>query len=103
MKRSNYKLFVLREGHLNLLKRYKKQKNCCRKLYEIKRKTFLSNLNQAVFEIIKHFRSTFSRVFSEKRKISNIITLVDDNDTIVSDDKSISEELNIFLRMLQKV
>ena len=50
---------------------------------------------------IKHFGSTFS-VFSEKRKISNKITLLDDNDTIVSDDQSIPEELNTFLRMLQK-
>ena len=32
--------------------------------------------------------------FSGKRKISNKITLVADNDSIVSDDESISEELN---------
>ena len=43
---------------------------------------------------IKHVGSTFSCFFSEKRKISNEITLVDDNDVIVSDDQSISEELN---------
>ena len=37
---------------------------------------------------IKHFSGTFRRFF-EKRKISNKIALVDDNDTIVSDDQSI--------------
>ena len=45
---------------------------------------------------IKQFESTFTRFFSEKRKISNKITLVDDNDTTVFDDLSISEELNTF-------
>ena len=43
---------------------------------------------------IKHF----GRNFSEKRKLSNKITLVDGNDTIVSDDRSISEELNTFFK-----
>ena len=32
--------------------------------------------------------------FSEKSKISNKITLPDNSDTVVSDDQSISEELN---------
>ena len=52
--------------------------------------------------IIKHFRSTFSRFFSEKKKNSNKITLVDNNDTIVSDDQSISEELNTFFKNATK-
>ena len=43
-----------------------------------------------------------SAVFSEKRKISNKITLVDDNDTIVSDDQSISEELTTFFKNATK-
>ena len=55
-----------------------------------------------MFVTIKHFGSTFSRFFSEKRKISNKITLVDDNDTIVSDDQSISEEVNTFLKNARK-
>ena len=43
-----------------------------------------------------------SAVFSEKRKILNKITLVDDNYTIVSDDQSISEELNNFFKNASK-
>ena len=44
-----------------------------------------------------------SPVFSEKRKISNIVTLVDGNNTIVSDDPSISEELNTFFKNATKI
>ena len=43
-----------------------------------------------------------SAVFFFFLKISNRITLVDDNDTIVSDDKSISEELNTFITNANK-
>ena len=43
-----------------------------------------------------------SVVFSKKTKISNKITLVDDNDTIISDDQSISEKLNISFKNATK-
>ena len=43
-----------------------------------------------------------SAFFSEKRKISNKITLVDDNNTTISDDQSISEELNISFKNATK-
>ena len=43
-----------------------------------------------------------SAVFSEKRKTSNKITWVDDNDTIVFDDQSISKELNISFKNATK-
>ena len=43
-----------------------------------------------------------SAVFFEKRKISNKTTLVDDNDTIVSDYQLISEELNISFKNATK-
>ena len=39
-----------------------------------------------------------SAVFFWEKKNSNEISLVDDNDTIVSDDQSISEELNTFFK-----
>ena len=44
----------------------------------------------------------FFLFFFEKRKILNKITLVDGNDTIVSDDQSISEELNTFFKAATK-
>ena len=43
-----------------------------------------------------------SAAFSEKRKISNKITLVNDSDTIVSDDQAIPEELNTFFKNATK-
>ena len=44
----------------------------------------------------------FSRFFQEKKN-SNKTTLVDDNDTIVSDYQSISEELNISFKNATKI
>ena len=43
-----------------------------------------------------------SAVFNEKRNVSNNITLVDDNGTIVAGDQSISEELDTFLKNATK-
>ena len=43
-----------------------------------------------------------SAFFYEKRKTSNKIILVGDNDTIISDDQSILEELNTFFKNATK-
>lgn len=43
-----------------------------------------------------------SAFFYEKRKTSNKIILVGDNDTIIFDDQSISEELNTFFKNATK-
>lgn len=43
-----------------------------------------------------------SAFFYEKRKTSNKIILVGDNDTIISDNQSISEELNTFFKNATK-
>ena len=43
-----------------------------------------------------------SVVFNEKRNVSNNITLVDDNGTIVAGDQSISKELNTFFKNATK-
>ena len=64
---------------------------------------FLATWFQAIFATRKTFWKYIQPFFfSEKRKISNKITLVDDNDTIVSDDQSISEELNISFKNATK-
>ena len=44
----------------------------------------------------------YSTFFSEKRKIKNKITLVDEDETIMSDEQLISEELNQFLQNATK-
>ena len=43
---------------------------------------------------IKHSGNDYSTFFSEKRKITNKITLVDEGETVISDDQLISKELN---------
>ena len=85
-----------------MLKKYNKQKNYCSKLYKKERKPFFSNLNPTNIRDNKIFWKYIQLFFSEKRKLSNKITLVDDNDTIVSDDQSISEELNTFFKNATK-
>ena len=81
------------------MKKYQKQKNYCSKLYKKERKAFFSNLNSSNICDNKTFCKYIQPFFSEKRKISNKITLVDDNDVIVSDDQSISEKLNTCLKL----
>ena len=53
---------------------------------------FLATRIQAIFVTRKTFGKYIQPFFSEKRKISNKIIFVDDDDAIVSDDQSISEK-----------
>ena len=41
-------------------------------------------------------------IFSENRKVANKITLLGDNENIISDDKLVSEELNNFFQNATK-
>ena len=51
---------------------------------------------------IKHSRKLFNLFFSEKGKITNKITLVDEDETVISDGQLISEELNQFFKNVTK-
>ena len=46
----------------------------------------------------KNSGKLFNLFFSEKRKITNKIPLVDEGETVISDDQLISEELNQFFQ-----
>ena len=87
MRRSNLKTTYFKKTTPESLKNIRKEKNCCSKLYKKEREAFLSNLNASNICDNKTFWKYIQPIFSEKRKISNKITLVDDNDTIVSDDQ----------------
>ena len=52
---------------------------------------------------IKHTGKLFNLFFSEKEKITNKITLTDEDETVISDAQLISEELNIFLKTPPKL
>ena len=102
LKRSNLRTIYFNKKTPKPLKKYKKQNNYCRKLYKKERKAFFSNLNPSNNLWQKTFWKYVQPFFSEKIKISNKITLVDDNDVIVSDDQSISEELKSFFKNATK-
>ena len=102
LKRSNLRTIYFNKKTPKPLKKYKKQNNYCRKLYKKERKAFFSNLNPSNNLWQKAFWKYIQQFFSEKIKISNKITLVDDNDVIVSDDQSISEELKSFFKNATK-
>ena len=71
-------------------------------MYKKERKKFFSNLDSSKICDNKTFWKTIQPFFSEKRKITNKITLVDEDETVISDDQLISEELNQFFKNVAK-
>ena len=84
------------------MKKYRKQKNYSNRLYKKELKTFFKNLKVSSITDNKTFWKNIQPIFSENRKIANKITLVGDNENIISDDKLVSEELNNFLQNATK-
>ena len=85
------------------LKKYKKQKNYCSRLYKKERKTFFNNLKVSNITDNKTCCKNIQPIFSENHKVANKITLVWDNENIISDDKLVSEELIFFSKCHQKI
>ena len=52
---------------------------------------------------IKYYTTKLRYFLLRKEKFQKKITLVDDNDTIVSGNQSISEELNTFIKDVMKI
>ena len=103
MKSSNLQQIYLKKKRTpESLKKYKKQKNYCSRLYKKECKKFFSNLDSSKICDNKTFWKTVQPFFSEKRKITNKITLVDEDETVLSDDKLISKELNQFFQSATK-
>ena len=84
------------------LKKYKKQKNYCSRLSKKESKMFFSNLDLSKICDNKTFWKTIEPFFSEKRRITNKLTLVDEDETVISDDQLMSEELNQFFKNVTK-
>ena len=78
------------------LKKFKKQKNYCSRLYKKERKKYFESLDPRRISDNKSFWKNIQPFFSEKRKISNKITLVDNKENTIFDDHLVSEELNKF-------
>ena len=84
------------------MKKYKKQKNFCSKLYKKERRRYFESLDPSKIVDNKTFWKNIQPLFFEKRKIANKVTLVDKEDKI-SEDSPVSEEITFFSKMLQKV
>ena len=96
MKRSYFIPSLFQEKNSRFIKKIKKQKNYCRRLYKKERKKCLEILDPRRISDNKSFRKNIQTFFSEKRKISYKITLVDNKENTIFGDHLVSEELNKF-------
>ena len=87
---------MFQEKNSRFIKKFKKQKNHCSRLYEKERKKYFESLDPRRISDNKSFWKNIQPFFSEKRKISNKITLVDNKENTIFDDHLVSEELNTF-------
>ena len=95
MKRSQLKSKYIRKKSAESLKKYRKQKNYCSRLYKKERKRYYNNLNVSDIIDNKKFWKNVQPFFSEKKKCINKITLVNEGD-VISDDALVAEEINNF-------
>ena len=102
MRRSNLETKYFKTRTPESLKKYRKQKNYCSRLYKKERKTFFDNLKVSNMTDNETFWKNIQHIFSENRRVANKITLVGDNENIISDDKLVSEELNNFFQNATK-
>ena len=95
MKRSYLKKVYFKKKTPDSLIKFKKQKNYCSRLYKKERKKYFESLNPRRISDNKSFWKNVP-FFSEKRKISNKITFVDNKENTIFEDHLVSEKLNNF-------
>ena len=95
MKRSYLEKVYFKKKTPDSLKKLKKQNNYCSRLYKKERKKYFESLDPRRISDNKSFWKNIQPFFSEKRKISNKITLVDNKENTIFD-HLVSEELNNF-------
>ena len=101
-RRSNWQTKYFKTSRPELLKKYRKQKDFCSRLYKKEREKFFNNLKVSNIIDNKTFLKNVQPIFSENRKFTNKITLVGSNENIISDDKLVLEELKIFFQNATK-
>ena len=84
------------------MKKYKKQKNLCSKLYKKEQRRYFESLAQSMIVDNKTFWKNIQSLFSEKRKMANKVMLVGQEDKIISEDSLFSEEINFFFQKAMK-
>ena len=103
IRRSNLQTKYFKTSRIELLRKYRKQKDFCSRLYKKERKTLFNNLKVSNITDNKTFLKNIQTIFSESRKFTNKITLAGDNENIISDDKLVLEELNNFFKIPPKI
>ena len=96
MKWSFLEKVYFKKKALDSLKKFQKQKNYCRRLYKKERKKYFENIDPRRFRDNKSFWKNIQLFFSENRKFSNKITVVDNKENTIFDKHLVSEELNNF-------
>ena len=102
MKRSYLEKLYFKKKTTESLKKYKKHKNFCSRLYKKERTKYSDTSDVNKITDNKAFWKNIRPLFSEKRRFANKITLEDSEKDISSDDKLVSEELNIFFQNATK-
>ena len=92
MKRSYLENLYFKKRTPESMKKYKKQKNFCSKLYTKKRRKYFESLDPSKIVGNKTFWKNIHPLFSEKRKIANKVTLGDKEDKIISEGSLVSGE-----------
>ena len=93
MKRSYLEKACFKKKTPHSSTKFKKQKNYRSRLYKKKRKKYFESLNPRRISDSKCFSNNAQPFLSEKRKISNKVTLVDNTENTIFDDHLVSEEL----------
>ena len=103
MKRSYLEKVYFKKKTPNSLVKFKKQNNYCSRLYKKEPQKYFESLNPRRISDNtrrisdnKRFWKNIQPFFSEKRKISNKITFVDNKENTIFGDHLVSEELNKF-------
>ena len=84
------------------LKKYKKHKIFCSRLYKKEPKIYFDTLDVNKIADDKDFWKNVQPLFSEKRKFTDKKTIEDSEQNILSDDTLVSEELNNFFSKCNK-
>ena len=98
MKRSQLEKIYFKKRTQESFKKYKKQKNYCSRLYRRNRKSFFESMDSSKITDNKTFWKNIQPFFSEKRKSVNKITLVNENEDILSNDKGAADEIYSFFK-----
>ena len=94
MKRSYLLKIYFKKKTPDSLKNFKKQNNYCSRLYKKERKEYLESLDPRRISDNKSFSKKIQPFLSEKRKISNKITLAGNKANTIFDDHLVSEGLH---------